>query len=307
MEIKNLYLLNSKPKEEPKFSTSVAQTCAGLGINCNSMNADEFSYYIPSDVDSSIRIFHNERELEKLTNTFFFVRTWKGRHVSTALLCSALKKLGIQHSDHVANTAHDIRNSKIAQVILLKGLVRFPNTWLATAHNAALVKEKMGETLGEELVVKDRGGLGNNVWKLNIDHALEKVQELQAENPTEQKVFIFQEIVENTHDTRVVVLHDEIVIAIQRSATDGFYNNVARGAIPEIVEINDEVKQLCIIAARECGLDLAGVDVVNTKSGPMIFEVNKAPDIQSFSDQMGVDIAKLVTQSLLKNAGNMQV
>lgn len=303
-EIKKLYLINSKPEEEPSFSNSVIKTSQERDVSCIVCNSEEFSYYIPSELAKDIDIYHNGMPIEDLSASVFFIRSWVQRKIPTALLSLALHKYTEKIIDHEANSAHEIINSKIAQAVTLKGSsARFPNTWLCTANNAVMLEQKITDSLGETVVLKARGGRGETVWKLSSTDAIKKAAYIQESSKYANQVFVFQEVVKNDHDIRAIVYKDKVLVAIKRSATDGFYNNVARGATASIVELDDSCTEVALAAAHNSNLDMAGVDIVLTNKGPMIFEVNKTPDVESFSKELGVDIAGIITDAILDDLG----
>lgn len=111
---------------------------------------------------------------------------------------------------------------------------------------------------------------------------------------------ILQEMIENQGDIRIVVFRDKTLAGILRQSSDGFLNNVSQGGTATRVAITAEEKRVARRAAKTLGLELAGVDVVRSTSGPLIFEVNKAPDITSFHAAAGTNIAQQIAVDYFK-------
>ena len=94
------------------------------------------------------------------------------------------------------------------------------------------------------------------------------------------------------HDIRCFVIGDKVVASMQREAQEGeFRANIHLGAKAHAVEITDEESQMAIDATRIMGLDVAGVDMVRSVSGPKILEVNSSPGLEGIEGSTGVDVA----------------
>ena len=93
-------------------------------------------------------------------------------------------------------------------------------------------------------------------------------------------------------DTRAIVLGGSVIAAMKRSATEGdFRSNIHRGASSERTEMSIEGKQTAKLAARILGLRFAGVDLIESKRGPMVLEVNASPGLEGIEGASGENIA----------------
>lgn len=97
-------------------------------------------------------------------------------------------------------------------------------------------------------------------------------------------------------DIRVFVAGKRILACMERSAKAGeFRANFHKGGSVGTVELSDEEKKLAIKATQVLGLDVAGVDILRTKTGPKIIEVNSNPGLEGISKATGIHVAaKLV-------------
>jgi ribosomal protein S6--L-glutamate ligase len=50
-------------------------------------------------------------------------------------------------------------------------------------------------------------------------------------------------------------------------------------------------KEVAIQAARVLGLGVAGVDLIRSKRGPLVLEVNASPGLEGIEEASGVDVA----------------
>ena len=87
-----------------------------------------------------------------------------------------------------------------------------------------------------------------------------------------------------------------------RKATDGdFRSNLHNGGIAEKVKITPDERKTAIAAAKAIGLDVAGVDLIRSKRGPLVLEVNSSPGLEGIELTSGKDIADLMVEYLEKN------
>lgn len=108
-----------------------------------------------------------------------------------------------------------------------------------------------------------------------------------------------QEYIEEAHgkDLRIFVAGKKILASMERSAKAGeFRANFHKGGSVGTVELSKEERVLAIKATQILGLDVAGVDILRTKTGPKIIEVNSNPGLEGISKATGINVAaKLVS------------
>lgn len=289
------YLFNSKPYEEPNFSDSLLK---GLP-HSDLINADSDTLaYFYQTKESTIEVYLNGQQFFPTSADTFFIRSWRHKQVSTAVLSIFLSGINIDHIDKESFYKHEIYNSKICQPILLsKSAARFPNTWIGTWTSFSDLGEKIIQSLGQKVVVKSAGGMGQNVNLFSIKEAFQYMQKNQKDKSSRHRLFQIQEYIENEYDLRIMVLNDNIIGTIKRSG-EGFLNNISQGGNALVIEETREEKELAISATRECGLDLGGVDFIRTVDGPRLLEVNRAPGIESISAQTKMDFAQKIGEIL---------
>ena len=130
-------------------------------------------------------------------------------------------------------------------------------------------------------VVKlNEGTQGNGVMlteKLSASRgAIETLRGLYAN-------FIVQEFIAEAKgaDLRCFVVGDRVVAAMRRQAPKGdFRSNLHRGGTAKAVR-----------AAQILGLGVAGVDLIRSKRGPLVLEVNSSPGLEGIEAATGVDVA----------------
>lgn len=296
--MKTFYLVNSKP-DEPNFPVSCAASAEARGYNFHNLSINDLSYFVDRKSDN-ISIYEGSELLQTSPDDLFFVRTRKPMVAGTALLNYVLNAKDLVFNDRSNSLTHQIITSKMTQPFVLKQAdIHFPSTLVTVTQNVPNIQKLIDKHFEYPLVVKLTGSKGEQVWKCDSKADLaNKIEEIGLET---NKLIQFQEYIPNTFDIRVIVLYGEIIGAIARSSVDGFYNNVSKGGSASKIDITEEEKRISLEAARLIKLELAGIDIVRTDNGPLLFEVNKSPDIEAFCESSGIDLIKLIADKFIEN------
>jgi ribosomal protein S6--L-glutamate ligase len=100
-------------------------------------------------------------------------------------------------------------------------------------------------------------------------------------------------------DLRCFVVGERVVAAMKRIAPRGeFRANLHRGGRSEKVKLTPEERTIATRSARELGLRVAGVDLLRSKHGPVVIEVNSSPGLQGIEQISEVDIAGKIIEFL---------
>ena len=93
-------------------------------------------------------------------------------------------------------------------------------------------------------------------------------------------------------DIRAIVVGDQVVAAMRRVARgDEFRSNVHRGGRTEPVELEPTFAVTAVRAAQIMGLRVAGVDMLESRHGPSVLEVNSSPGLEGIEGATGLDVA----------------
>ncbi|MEZ4871965.1 MAG: RimK family alpha-L-glutamate ligase [Bdellovibrionales bacterium] len=93
-------------------------------------------------------------------------------------------------------------------------------------------------------------------------------------------------------DIRAIVVGDQVIASMRRVAQgQEFRSNVHRGGKTEVVELDDAYKETAIRATRLMGLGIAGVDMLESDSGPQIMEINSSPGLEGIEGCTKIDVA----------------
>jgi ribosomal protein S6--L-glutamate ligase len=122
---------------------------------------------------------------------------------------------------------------------------------------------------------------------------------------------IVQEFIKESKgaDVRAFIVNGEVVGAMRRQATrEGeFRSNLHRGGVATLVKLDRHEKHAAIEAAKKMGMGVAGVDMLPSKRGPLIIEVNSSPGLEGIEGATKVDIAGKIYEYLEKHAGKKKI
>ena len=106
----------------------------------------------------------------------------------------------------------------------------------------------------------------------------------------------------NGEDIRIFVIGNKVIASMKRSSEAGeFRSNVHRGGDTELVKISEKEKEIALNATKHIGLGVAGVDLIRSKKGPLLIEVNASPGLQGIEVTTGINIAKEIVLYVEKN------
>jgi ribosomal protein S6--L-glutamate ligase len=111
--------------------------------------------------------------------------------------------------------------------------------------------------------------------------------------------FLVQEFVAEAKgaDLRCFVVGDAVVAAMKRQAPKGdFRSNLHRGGSAKGVRPSAIEQDVAIRAAQALGLGIAGVDLIRSRRGPLVLEVNASPGLEGIEAATGVDVAAAVIE-----------
>ena len=108
-------------------------------------------------------------------------------------------------------------------------------------------------------------------------------------------------------DIRAFVVNGKVVGAMKRQGAEGeFRSNLHRGGEATVIKLSRAEKQAALNAAKALGLDVAGVDMLQSLRGPLILEVNSSPGLEGIEGATGVNVAaeivKFVVDSVVKKS-----
>lgn len=192
-----------------------------------------------------------------------------------------------------ANTAHGIANSrdKLRSLqILARHHIGIPETTFVRDKKDVLPAiERVG---GAPVIIKlIEGTQGIGVLLAETVETAESIIELLQSQ--KQNILIQKFVAESRgKDIRAFVVGDRVVAAMRRVAQgQEFRSNVHRGGLAEPVELPEEYRAAAILATQIMGLTVAGVDMLESATGPQIMEVNSSPGLEGIETCTQLDVA----------------
>lgn len=105
-------------------------------------------------------------------------------------------------------------------------------------------------------------------------------------------------------DLRCFVVGNRVVASMMRKAADGeFRANIHRGASAKKVKLTPEERATALTAAKVMGLRVAGVDLMRSRHGAVVIEVNSSPGLEGIEAATGKDVASTIIEYIENNAG----
>lgn len=111
--------------------------------------------------------------------------------------------------------------------------------------------------------------------------------------------FLVQEFIAEAGgaDLRCFVVGEKVVAAMHRQAEPGeFRSNLHRGGRASAVRLTLAEKKTALRAAKVLGLEVAGVDLLRSSTGPLVLEVNSSPGLEGIEGATGVDVAGAIIE-----------
>lgn len=148
------------------------------------------------------------------------------------------------------------------------------------------------------------GSFGKGVAIVESRRALHSAFDMLLTS-TEFSSLLIQEYVAEAEgkDLRVFVLGNKILAAMERTANLGdFRSNLALGGAGESVKLTKEEIKIALDATEALNLNFAGVDLLRSKHGPVVMEVNCNPGLEGITEITGVNIAEKMVKFAVKFA-----
>lgn len=143
-----------------------------------------------------------------------------------------------------------------------------------------------------------RGTQGRGVFLATESHTVESI--LHSIRGVKEQMLI-QEFIKEARgtDIRVIVVGNRCVASMQRTAAAGeFRSNLHRGGTASPIKLDRDTRILASRAAQVHGLGVAGVDLVLSKRGPLLLEVNSSPGLEGIERATKEDIATEIIRYL---------
>ncbi|HYG14368.1 MAG TPA: 30S ribosomal protein S6--L-glutamate ligase [Bacteroidia bacterium] len=165
------------------------------------------------------------------------------------------------------------------------------------AHHAENINNIIKLVGGTPVVIKLlEGTQGIGVMLAETKKAAKSI--LETFHGLDKRVLI-QEFIKEAGgaDIRALVVGGQVVGAMKRQAEDGeFRSNLHRGGTAVPIKLTKEERQTAVKAAKAMGLNIAGVDMLQSSRGTLVIEVNSSPGLEGIEKATGKDIAGKIVE-----------
>ncbi len=201
-------------------------------------------------------------------------RIGNGLEYGASVLEHLNNNLGI-FSTQTASGIKTATNKLLSLQKISAAKLKVPKTVMAnTAAHVNWLVEKVG---GLPIIIKTlKGSQGVGVMIGETPMAVNST--LQSLYKSGQRVLI-QEFVKTEEngakDIRAIVIDGKVIVAMERITKGDFRSNLSLDGQGKKVDLSEKDKDICIRAARSCGLEVAGVDIIkDTDDQTYVVEVN---------------------------------
>jgi [lysine-biosynthesis-protein LysW]--L-2-aminoadipate ligase len=179
-----------------------------------------------------------------------------------------------------------------------------PETHVAFTPETA---RRAAERLGFPLVMKPvMGSWARMVHRINDRDALEaQLEALEEMGSPWQKIYYLQRHIEKPgRDMRAFVVGGEVIAAIYRHSTEksGWLTNTSRGGTASNCPVTPELRELSLRAVSFLPEGIYGVDLMESKDGMVVHEVNHTTEFRNSSPVTGVDIGDRMVEYFISRA-----
>lgn len=221
------------------------------------------------------------------------------------IMAKALEKRGLK----VFNSAQaiEICDNKALTHLMLSDVVPMPHTYLVpftyenTGYTHCDFLDYFENELGYPYVIKECfGSLGTGVYL-----AKDKVSAKAIIKKCDGIKLIAQEFVDRLgekeySDIRAYFVGNRCVASMQRYMENDFIVNVANGGNVRDYTLTSEEIKLCLLVMKTLDLDFAGIDILHSKNGPLICEVNSNAQFNALEQISRTNVAQAIIDYIIE-------
>jgi len=155
------------------------------------------------------------------------------------------------------------------------------------------------EELGGDIVIKPLfGSRGMGIGRINDPETAWRA--FHALTYTRHVLYLQKFIPHGTRDIRLFVIGDKVVASMYREA-DSWKTNIDRGARPIPLEPSKELEDIAVKVAKTVGCKIAGVDIMESREGYIVNELNSQPGFGGLQMVTKVNIADKIIEYMIEN------
>src|SRR5258705_3576127 len=193
------------------------------------------------------------------------------------------------------------RDKLRALQILAREGIGLPVT--AFAHDPRKAEDVIKEVGGAPVVIKLLEGT-QGMGVILAETAASAKSIIEAFSAANVNIMVQEYIAEaEGSDIRAFVVGKTVVAAMLRAGRKGdFRSNLHRGGSAVAVEMTEAERTTALRAAETLGLNVCGVDMLRSRRGPVVMEVNSSPGLAGIETATKVDVAGAIIDFLGRHA-----
>ncbi|MFZ5889705.1 MAG: RimK family alpha-L-glutamate ligase [Myxococcota bacterium] len=274
------------------YSTQrLKEASARRGHSARVLNTMNFSMLVER---AQPRLFYRDRPLSRYDAAIPRI----GASISAygTAVVRQLEQMGVftLNSAHAIGTSRD--KLRAFQILSAHEIAFPPTAFVRDRDSARSAVEQVG---GPPVIIKlIEGSQGAGVILADTRKSAEAI--LEAFLVARQDVIVQKFVSESRgRDLRVLVVGGRVVAAMRRrAAPDEFRSNVHRGGRTERAKLSPELEALALKSVQILGLQVAGVDLIESDDGPLVLEVNSSPGLEGIESATGIDVAMAIVEHM---------
>lgn len=212
-----------------------------------------------------------------------------------------LKRAGYRVANGHAGDIAVSKNKLLQHIRFADAKLPMPN-WAIARDPSALRTE--ADRFGYPVILKTAFGThGTGVFYAERPETLLPLTDylnIRDKNPVILEEFITEA---DRKDLRVFVVGGKIVAAMEREARAfDVRANAALGGHGRNIELSALERELAIKTAQTFDLDILGIDILRSKRGPLVIEINSNPGFEAIEKTTGINIADAIIEWLEKTS-----
>lgn len=254
-------------------------------------------YFCTMDIENgkSIVRFHNDivNDLDAIIPRIGASNTFYG-----STLVRHFESMGV-FSTVSANAILQTRDKWTCSQLLSKAGVPIPKTVLGYSPEA---EPLLSMFENQSVIIKILEGTHGNgvILAETYVSALSTIETLK----TAGVKFLLQEYISESKgtDIRVIIVDGKVVATMKRqSKGNDFRSNLHRGGSSSTIKLTSEEENIALKAAKAMQLGVCGVDLLQSKNGPLVLEINSSPGLEGIETTTGTDISKEIISYIERN------
>ncbi|KAA0206365.1 RimK family alpha-L-glutamate ligase [Candidatus Uhrbacteria bacterium] len=284
-------LISSEPRGETATgSAGFERAAAERGMACERLYAPSFSFHVEGD---ALAVRYEGKAFGG-----YDALVYRPNFVEEPSLHAYVPALLIRAGVRVVNGQADVAatKNKLAQhVSFLEHGIPAPRFAIVKRVEDA---RRAAEEIGYPVVAKTPFGThGIGVFYAPDVETLAPV--IDYLGVSDGNPVILERFVAEAHrkDLRAFVLGGRVVASMERTAPEGDIRaNASQGGTGRAVELTDEETALAVRVAELFRCEIAGVDLLRSKEGPLVIEANANPGFAELERATGKDIAGAIIE-----------